>query len=160
MIGMKLVRNAAIALSLVASPISAQNTGDAPKMPNDAPIATSVARGGYQANLIQAARMGDRLIVKIRFLAMEGVDSSKIIYGPSLNAAMYKEEFYLLAGDKKYLLLKDSAGIPLAPPSLDLTPNGPVAGSWFGNFPAPPADVTSAMLFLPYIEPLGPFELK
>jgi hypothetical protein len=68
--------------------------------------------------------------------------------------------YYLTAGSKKYFILKDSDGTPLAP---QLDTFGKVAPSidkggqytWWSKYPAPPADVKKVSYFTPVT---GPFD--
>ncbi|HBP30370.1 MAG: hypothetical protein ACTIKR_08550 [Advenella sp.] len=115
-----------------------------------------VADGGASAELTSVVKTGNRVTVKVRFIETDPeINKISVLYS-RLDKSAYENDFYLLAGDKKYLLLKDSAGKPLAPEKLVLAGKGKLRGIWYGTFPAPPAG-ESLMLFLPNIEPLGPF---
>ena len=70
----------------------------------------------------------------------------------------YYEQIYLIAGDKKYMLVRDSDGQPTAPVNVTLRGTGEVIGQWSGVFPAPPAN-TPVMLYLPQFSPIGPFSV-
>jgi hypothetical protein len=121
------------------------------------PLANGYHRSGQViAEVSGAVRDGKQLTVKVRFKpAAEGQNVSATLYG-QLTEQNYQNDYYLVAGDKKYLLLKDSEGKPLAPSSVALTGKGPVVGVWHGVFPAPPAD-QKVTLFIQGVEPLGPF---
>ncbi len=117
-----------------------------------------VADGGISAELTSVVKTGNRVTIKVRFMETDPeINKISVLYS-RLDKAAYENDFYLLAGDKKYLLLKDSAGKPLAPEKLMLAGKGKLRGIWYGTFPAPPAG-ESLMLFLPNIEPLGPFSV-
>lgn len=112
--------------------------------------------GQVVAEVSGAIRDGERLTVKVRFRpAAEGQNVSTALYS-KLSDENYQNDYYLVAGDKKYLLLKDSEGKPLTPSSVTLHGKGPVVGVWHGVFPAPPAD-QKVTLFIRGVEPLGPF---
>lgn len=121
------------------------------------PLATGYHNSGQVIGEVSGAiRDGDRLTVKVRFKpAAEGKTVSTILYG-SLSEEDYQNNYYLVAGDKKYLLLKDSENKPLSPSSVSLQGKGPVVGVWHGVFPAPPAE-QKVTLFMKGVEPLGPF---
>ncbi|MBC2884522.1 hypothetical protein H7Q97_03785 [Ochrobactrum sp. CM-21-5] len=121
------------------------------------PMATGYHNSGQaMAEVSGVIRDGDKLTVKVRFKTVnEGENVSKSLY-TSISDEDYENDYYLLAGDKKYLLLKDSQGKPLAPASVTLFGKGPVVGVWHGVFPAPPAD-QKVTLYIQGVEPLGPF---
>lgn len=121
------------------------------------PPATGYHNSGQViAEISGAIRDGERLTVKVRFKpASEGKNVSTVLYS-TLSDENYQNDYYLVAGDKKYLLLKDSEGKPLTPSSVTLGGKGPVVGVWHGVFPAPPAD-QKVTLFMKGVEPLGPF---
>ena len=99
---------------------------------------------------------GDRLTVKMTLRpAQAGEKVSNTNIYPGMNDAYY-EQVYLISGDKKYMLLRDSQGKALTPPNLTVSGSGDVVGIWYGMFPNPPAgeDIT---LFMPALEPMGPF---
>lgn len=101
---------------------------------------------------------GERLTVKMALRPTEPGErvGSTVLYS-SLGGATY-EEVYLISGDKKYMLVRDSNGEPLAPPSLSASGKGAMVGTWYGVFPKPPAgqDIT---LYMPGMEPIGPFRM-
>ena len=123
-----------------------------------APAATALTSSGIaEVELSGIIRDGDKLTLRLRMKPVEAAKRTNETVYSSISDQAWEEEFYLLSGDKKYLLLKDSAGKPLASASLMLSVNdAPLAGSWNGTFPAPPAGAT-ATLYLPKIEPIGPF---
>ncbi|PZO67770.1 MAG: hypothetical protein DI498_01945 [Paracoccus denitrificans] len=134
----------------------AQETAAPAADASDAVLATSLTNTGMaEASLVSAVRDGDKLTVRVRFKATEGQTGTEVLYS-SMSENSWQTDYYLVAGDKKYLILKDSAGKPLAPSSLSLNASNPMAGSWNATFPAPPAGET-AMLHIGNVEPLGPF---
>lgn len=121
------------------------------------PLATGYHSSGQAtAEVSGVVADGDKLTVKVRFInAKEGGSVSTSLY-LSLPDEDYENDYYLLAGDKKYLLLKDSEGKPLAPASVSLFGTGHVVGVWHGVFPAPPKG-QKVTLYIKGVEPLGPF---
>jgi len=121
------------------------------------PLATGYHSSGQAtAEVSGVVADGDKLTVKVRFInAKEGGSVSTPLY-LSLSDEDYENDYYLLAGDKKYLLLKDSEGKPLAPASVSLFGTGHVVGIWHGVFPAPPKG-QKVTLYIKGVEPLGPF---
>lgn len=68
------------------------------------------------------------------------------------------DEFYVTAEAKKYLILKDSEGAPLAPQADDvggvrvaLKPGG--SWLWWAKYPAPPSGVKKINYFIPDVAP-------
>lgn len=101
---------------------------------------------------------GERLTVKMALRpAREGSRIGSNVLYSNLGDKIY-EEIYLISGDKKYMLVRDSNDEPLAPPSLTASGKGAMVGSWYGVFPKPPAgqDIT---LYMPGMEPIGPFRM-
>lgn len=121
------------------------------------PIASGYHSSGQAtAEVSGVVADGDKVTVKVRFInAKEGGSVSTTLYR-ELSDKDYENEYYLLAGDKKYLLLKDSEGKPLAPASVSLFGTGQVVGVWHGVFPAPPKG-QKVTLYIKGVEPLGPF---
>lgn len=144
---------AASAASLVflATPMSYAQDASA------APLASGLdSTGAAIAEVSGVIRDGDRLTVKVRFKpSADGQTVSNNLYS-GISDRDYERNFYLVSGDKKYLLLKDSEGVPLAPNFVNLKGKGPLVGTWNGVFPAPPAG-QKATLFIVGVEPLGPF---
>ncbi len=67
------------------------------------------------------------------------------------------DNFYLTAGDKKYFVLRDTEGKPLATDDGDGYVGAEIAKdetfTWWAKFPAPPADVTSVTFYTPIAPP-------
>lgn len=149
----------------IATVISLQLAGNAaaentsPTTPQAAHESTSITAllddGWGEATLAGVARDNDKMTVRVRFTKAEEASGSRIIYG-TLSSNIWESEIYVVSGEKKYLLLTDSKGKPLASSNLQLDDRGPQAGAWHGTFPAPQAGA-SATLQLPGMEPLGPF---
>lgn len=121
-----------------------------------------LATGRYQNGEIIAevdglVRDGEKLTVKMALRpAQQGQRVGVTVIYSGLGGTTY-EDVYLIAGDKKYMLMRDSNGNALAPQSLAVSGSGAMIGTWYGMFPAPPAgqDIT---LYLPGMEPIGPFK--
>lgn len=101
---------------------------------------------------------GDRLTVKLALRPSE--PGTRVRYSAvytNINGNTY-ESVYLVSGDKKYMLVRDSSETPLAPESLTASGDGAMLATWYGVFPNPPAgqDIT---LYLPGFEPMGPFQV-
>lgn len=137
----------ALAITGVAS---AQSQASATSKP---PLASGITNTGTAEALVtEAIRKGDILTIKIRFAPIVP-DKMESIYA-RISDQDYENSFYVLAGDKKYLLLKDSQDTPLASPQLSIrnTKDSPVSGTWYGRFPAPPKDITEVSLTIHGVE--------
>ncbi|WP_282507793.1 hypothetical protein [Burkholderia cepacia] len=119
------------------------------------PLATGVTSGGAaEAQVIEAVREGDILTIKVRFKPI--VDhKTEPLYG-SISKSDYENSFYVLAGNKKHLLLTDSHNQPLTNPRviLSASKDSAIAGTWYGKFPAPPKNITKVSLTIPNVETL------
>ena len=155
------LRTAVTSLSLfiaAALPLTSFSQAAAPDAKQGSLASGLVSSGGVSGELTSVVKTGNRVTVKVRFMETDpDATNTNVLYG-RLDKAIYENEIYLLAGDKKYLLLKDSTSKPLAPERLVLASRGKMRGIWYGTFPAPP-EGESLMLFLPNMEPLGPFSI-
>lgn len=119
------------------------------------PLAVGLVSSGVaEAQAIEATREGDILTVKLRFKPLVA-NKVEVLYS-SISKSDYENGIYVLAGNKKYLLLTDSNNQPLASPRVVLSTsnNSPSAGTWYGRFPAPPKNVTKVSLAIPGVEAL------
>lgn len=122
---------------------------------NAAPGTTAAsADATLEAQVVDAVRQGDVLTIRVRLKPVADKGSINTLY----SEPPY-ESIYVVAKDKKYMLLKDQSGKLLTSPTLDgrytaAEKGKPFVASWFGKFPAPPADVKSVSLTLPKFEPL------
>ena len=117
------------------------------------PLATGVTdTGSAEAQVTEAVRKGDILTIKVRFAPLVP-NKMESIYA-QISKEDYENSFYVLAGDKKYLLLTDSQDTPLASPQLSIrnTKDSPVSGTWYGRFPAPPTDIREVSLTIRGVE--------
>lgn len=121
---------------------------------SETPLAVGITdSGSAEAQVVEAQRNGDILTIKLRFKPLVP-NKTESIYS-QISKDDYENSFYVLAGNKKYLLLTDSNGKPLANPKLTLAiTNSPIAGTWHGRFPAPPKEIKEVSLTIPGIETL------
>ncbi|MDR3096075.1 MAG: hypothetical protein LBV73_03260 [Paraburkholderia sp.] len=120
-----------------------------------APLAVGLtASGAAEAQVVEAVRDGDILTIKLRFKPLVA-NQTESLYG-SIGKSDYENNFYVLAGNKKHLLLMDSNNQPLASPRLILSTSkdSTNAGTWYGRFPAPPKNITKVSLTIPNVETL------
>ena len=127
----------------VATPALAQ-----PKQ-GDKPLASrELDVEGVVADVIESNRKDGVLTVRVRF-RNTGAKPAKL---PLVDAQGYVHT-YVLAGNTKYALLKDDRGHQVATPRdgggwLEPTIKPKTTWSWWGKFPAPPADRKSYALYL------------
>lgn len=110
------------------------------------------ANGKAEAQVVEATRQAGVLTLRVRFQRTAGANSWETVYGSNMD----RDAVYVIAGANKLFPLTDAEEKPLITPdfTLRLGSDYPVAGVWFGKFPAPPADVRSVSLVLPKTEPL------
>jgi len=149
---------AASALGIALTIAGFSHTASAQTQP-EAPAATPLAvgltdSGSAEAQVIEAVRHGDILTIKLRFKPLVAGKLERLY--DSISKSDYENSFYVLAGNKKHLLLTDSNDQPLTNPYLVIktSKDSPTAGSWHGRFPAPPKDVTEVSLTIPGVETL------
>jgi hypothetical protein len=119
------------------------------------PLAVGITNGGVaEAQVVEAVRHGDILTIKMRFRPLVAGKLERLY--DSISKSDYENSFYVLAGNKKHLLLTDSNDQPLTNPYLVIktAKDSPTAGSWHGRFPAPPKDITEVSLTIPGVETL------
>lgn len=148
---------AAIRISCAALTITGfAHTAPAQAQTNTAstrPLAVGLINSGAaEAQVVEAVRDGDILTIKLRFKPLVS-NKIEVLYS-SISKKDYENDFYVLAGNKKHLLLTDSNNQPLASPKLVITAaaNTPNAGTWYGRFPAPPKNITQVSLTIPGVE--------
>jgi len=126
----------------------AQGQADAPP-----PLATGLTdSGAAEGQVIEAVRNGDILSIKVRFKPVV-MGKTEMLY-PQISKSDYENSFYVVAGNKKHLLLRDSNDKPLTNPKLMIRTekDAPIAGSWQGKFPAPPKEIKEVSLTIPGVE--------
>lgn len=117
------------------------------------PLATGLTdSGSAEGQVVEAVRSGDILSIKVRFKPLVP-GKTEMLY-PSITKDDYETNFYVIAGNKKHLLLKDSNDKPLTNPKVLIrtAKDAPIAGAWQGKFPAPPKEVTEVSLTIPGVE--------
>ena len=125
-----------------AAPAVAQQT------PGDKPLASrELDVEGVVAEVIESDRKDGVLTVRVRF-RNNGQQPAKL----SLVNAQGYVHTYLLSGNTKYALLQDDRGRQLATPRdgggwLEPTIKPKSAWTWWGKFPAPPADRKTYALY-------------
>ncbi|WP_244495529.1 MULTISPECIES: hypothetical protein [unclassified Ensifer] len=148
------LRIAVTCFALAIGGVGAVNTAQSQALATSKPpLATGITdSGAAEAQVTDAIRDGDILTIKIRFAPIVP-DKMESIYA-QISDQDYENNFYVLAGDKKYLLLRDSQDTPLASPQLSIrnTKDSPVSGTWYGRFPAPPKDITEVSLTIRGVE--------
>ncbi|HUK87210.1 MAG TPA: hypothetical protein VLT85_06060 [Terriglobales bacterium] len=110
-------------------------------------------QAGLVADLIECKRGDGVLTVKVRFRNTSGQPVKLSV----IEARDY-EKFYVTAGSKKYLILKDSEGAYLATQpngfgnlNADIEPGQ--SWQWWAKFPAPPTDMSKITLVTPLAPP-------
>lgn len=139
---------ASMALATIGQAAFAQTPADSP-----APLATGMTETGTaEGQVVEAVRSGDILSIKVRFKPV--VQSKTEMVYSSISQNDIENSFYVIAGKKKYQLLKDSNDKPLTNPKLVLrtSKDSPIAGAWQGKFPAPPKEITEVSLTIPAVE--------
>lgn len=142
-------------MTLAALGQAAFAQGDAP-----APLATGMVDSGTaEGQVIEAVRNGDILSIKMRFKPIVA-GKTEMVYS-AITQNDYENSFYVIAGNKKYLLLKDSNDKPLTNPKLLIrtSKDSPIAGTWQGKFPAPPKEITEVSLTIPGVETLDAIKI-
>lgn len=153
---MKFARNLVASCAVAALAMVAHTGSEA--WAQAAPLATGmINKGTAEAQVVEATRHGEILTIKVRFKGLTGSINNDPLY-LSVDKSDIEKSFYILVGNKKYLLLTDTKNVPLTTPSVVLNSRdgAPYVGSWYGSFPAPPADVKEVYLTMSGVEPLGP----
>ena len=139
----------ALMVPLLASTLIAVSNAVAQPKPGDKPLATrDLDVDGVVAEVIESDRKDGVLTVRVRF-RNNGDKPAKV----SLVDAQGYVHTYLVSGDKKYPLIKDEKGRQVATPRdgggwLEPTIKPKATWSWWGKFPAPPADRKDYSLYL------------
>jgi hypothetical protein len=147
-----------VAFLTVGAAASAGSTSPPPDEPKKAGSViqtqdTNVA--GVVAELIECKAKEGVLSIKVR-LRNSGNEKAKV----QIISGRDFEKYYVTAGSKKYFVLRDSEGVPLAPAAdgfgglgVQIEKGG--SWMWWAKYPAPPDSETKVN----YITPFGaPFE--
>lgn len=108
---------------------------------------------GVVAEILECKRKEGVLTVKVRFRNNSGEQQAVKMF-----ARPKYEPFYVIAESKKYLVLKDSEDVALAPPmngwgNVEFTLEAGSTHLWWGKFPAPPAEVKTLSFVMPQVLP-------
>jgi len=108
---------------------------------------------GVVAEFVECKRKEGVLSVRIRF---RNTGTEAVAW--YLVSGRNYDQFYVTAAAKKYLVLRDSEKVPLAPPAgsggdiyVSLKPGG--SWLWWAKYPAPPADVKKINYVVPGVAP-------
>lgn len=110
--------------------------------------------GGVVAEITECKRKGDVLTIKMRIVNNSGSKTRVTIIKDN-----DYDNFYLISGDKKYFVLRDSEGVPVATPSRNTyfepeIEKGGTANFW-AKYPSPPPEVKEITF---YTRITAPFE--
>ena len=108
---------------------------------------------GIVAEVVECKRQDGALTVRMRLRNT----SDKEIRVDLISNRNY-DTYYVTAGSKKYLVLRDSEQTPLAPPAdvfgkVSVQVAKGAAYLWWARYPAPPADVKRVSYFTPLTPP-------
>ena len=106
--------------------------------------------GQFRLAVTEATRTGGVLTIKARVTLLGGETGSR-----RLLHSFDNEDLYVLAGDQKYMMLKDNEGVALAPE--DFAPSFTQLGgtaTWWGKFPAPPPEVKAVGFYFKEFAPV------
>lgn len=137
------------AAPVAAAPVAAVSAST-PAPASGAVLQTQDAnQGGIVADFTECRRKDGVLNLKLRLRNV----SSKEIELTVINNFNF-QEYYMMAANKKYFILKDSEGTYLAPAGQYQYPKiqPGQAYTWWAKYPAPPPDVKK----ITYITPLAP----
>ena len=132
-----------------------------PVVPAAAPQGPSLGEadsqnGQFRLTVTEASRTGGVLTIKARVTLLGGETGSRRLLHSSDN-----EDLYVLAGDQKYMMLKDNEGVALAPE--EFSPSFERLGgtaTWWGKFPAPPPEVRAVGFYFKHFAPVENVAIK
>ena len=129
-------------LSIVTPAVAQPKQGDKPLATRELDVEGVVAEG------IESDRKDGVLTLRVRF-RNNGQKPAKL---PMVDAQGYVHT-YVVSGNTKYPLLRDNTGKQVATPRdgggwLEPTIKPKATWSWWGKFPAPPADRNTYTLYL------------
>jgi hypothetical protein len=134
--------------TIMPSISGAQSAGAGVK--TNSPIQTQETEmAGIVAELMEVKRKEGVLTIKVNF-RNTGNEQTKV----SIETDHGKyDDIYVTADSKKYFVLKDSEGAPLAPKYIEGNPNKGEKVIWWAKFPAPPGEVKKINLIFPKVLP-------
>lgn len=106
--------------------------------------------GQFRMSVIEATRTGGVLTIKARVTLLGGETGTRRLLYPSDT-----KDLYVLAGDQKYMILKDNEGVALAPEGYE--PGFSQLGgtsTWWGKFPAPAPEVKAVGFYFKDFAPV------
>lgn len=112
--------------------------------------------GQFRLSVIEATRTGGVLTIKARATLLGGETGSR-----RLLHSFENDDLYVLAGDQKYMILKDNEGVALAPEdwSGSFSQLGGTS-TWWGKFPAPPPEVKAVGFYFKNFAPIENVPIK
>jgi hypothetical protein len=140
-----------VALTIVGSVVMLTAQTPSPGGATDTPLATrELDVEGIVAEVIESVRTNNMLSVRVRFRNTGTVPAKISLAGGGVS---YHIQNYIVAGDTKYEIMRDTAGKVLATPTDGggwITPTIKPKGTfmWWANYPAPPATEKSYTLYL------------
>ncbi len=140
-----------IALVVLASVLTLSAQTPAPDTVATKPLATrDLDVEGVVAEVIESVRKGDMLTVRVRFRNTGAAPAKISLAGGGVS---YHTANYIVAGDTRYDIMRDTNGNVLATPrdgggwlEPTIRPKGSFA--WWANYAAPPAAQKSYTLYL------------
>jgi hypothetical protein len=156
------VKRAIPAIAVIASLCSVAALGITPGVPpalaqtagalTDAQDVNGAA--GLVAEIVQCKRENDTLSIRLRLrnTGAQDVKDWRLVNGNI-------DQFYVVAGSKKYFVLRDSEKTPLATAfngaygTLDISIPKSGAYTWYAKYPAPPDEVKKVSFYSPITLP-------
>jgi hypothetical protein len=133
--------------------------GILPSMAQTAPGALTDAQDvngtpGLVAEIVQCKRANDTLSIRLRLrnTGAQDIKDWRLVNGNI-------DQFYVVAGSKKYFVLRDSEKTPLATAftgsygTVDISIPKGGAYTWFAKYPAPPSDAKTVSFYTPLTVP-------
>jgi len=112
---------------------------------------------GLVMELTQCKLDGNMLSIRLRIRNTSTTDVKGWAF---VENRVYIDQFYVLAANKKYLVLRDTDKVPLATPgthdsgwALDVEVPANGTYTWYAKYPAPPPDVKKISFYTPYTLP-------
>jgi hypothetical protein len=141
-------------LSLAAGPAGAQNTRG---------LTPHTASGEAYVEVTRAARRDQIMTVVLTFRTDLPGYRGETIYADIPGNEVVRR-VYLLAGDRDFPVLNEGGEL-FMPEALHLEANesgeaGAVVGQWEAVFIAPDHDLREVTLYLPNVDPIGPFPIR
>lgn len=139
-------RRSSIHLALAGCLASAMRTAGAAA---GQPVQQTTDVEGVTAEVLQCRRKAATLTIVLRF-KNEGFERTQLRpLGPLLNY----DHYYLVAGMRKYFVLRDSDDKPVAKYVVNIELNPGESWTFWAKFPAPPPDVKAVEIYTPLTLP-------